>query len=215
MSATISYIASADQDQEAVFIQTEGPKAFREHEPVEENGAVMAIVQLWSGEKFLCREWKDGTHAFVTGGIEPAIGESAEEASKREIAEESGYWHILFRGTLKFRECTTSSFTQRSTSTASFAHFTVVYCMVTDQNARRRSREIRTLSGHVPRWVLRKDVSKAFLSVRIAQVCLEPILEQMSIASGWLFFLFERKTLTIKIFSDRLRKVKENNKTRS
>ena len=78
-----------------------------------------------------------------------------------EIAEESGYWHILFRRTLKFRVHDKFFHTEKHVNR--FAHFTVVYCMVTDQNAvaevERSERE-----RHVPRWVLRKDV-EAFLSV--------------------------------------------------
>lgn len=161
MSATISYITAPDQSQEPVFTEIDGPRAFREHQKPEERDSVLAIVQLWNCEKFLCMEWKDGQHAFVTGGIERETGETIEETLMREVREESGYWHILFRRTLKGQ--VHDKFFHPDKQVNRFAHFTIAYCMVTDEHAVGEISKAE-LDVHVPRWILRRDV-EGYLNV--------------------------------------------------
>lgn len=75
--------------------QTSGADAVRDNLPFVERKAVMCIVKHWENDEYLCQEWNDfKIRSFVSGGIED--GESAVDAGKREILEESGYKNARF-----------------------------------------------------------------------------------------------------------------------
>jgi leucyl-tRNA synthetase len=75
---------------EPVYEQTTEPGKIRKGEPYDERDAIIAIVKHWSEDKYMGLKWKEvawGT--FITGGIEK--GQTAEEAAKMEIKEETGF----------------------------------------------------------------------------------------------------------------------------
>jgi leucyl-tRNA synthetase len=77
---------------EPVFIQSTEPGKVVEGLPFDHRDAIIAIVKHWSEEKYIGLKWKKvawGT--FITGGIEQ--GQTAEEAAKMEIREETGFLH--------------------------------------------------------------------------------------------------------------------------
>ncbi len=67
----------------------------REKKEIVFRNAVIAVVRNPKTDKYLCLKWKKHPWVtFVMGGIED--GESAIEASEREIKEETGYKNIKF-----------------------------------------------------------------------------------------------------------------------
>lgn len=73
----------------------EGPDAFRADMPIAERNAVVCIVKHHKEDKYLCVNWKATKwQGFVIGGIE--AGENIEEASIREVQEETGYKNLKF-----------------------------------------------------------------------------------------------------------------------
>ena len=65
---------------------------FREGYEVVERTAVQVIVKHPTDDSYLILKrsgWEEGSHSFVTGGLEE--GESVLEAAQRELEEESGY----------------------------------------------------------------------------------------------------------------------------
>ncbi len=80
---------------EPTYTQTTEPGRVKEGEPFDHREAIIAIVKHWSEEKYMALKWKQvawGT--FITGGIE--VGQTAEEAAKMEIKEETGYLNPKF-----------------------------------------------------------------------------------------------------------------------
>lgn len=75
---------------EPFYTQTTEPGKVREGEPYDHRDAIIAVVKHWKEEKYIALRWKEvawGT--FITGGIEK--GQTAEEAAKMEIREETGF----------------------------------------------------------------------------------------------------------------------------
>ncbi len=75
---------------EPLYTQSREPGKIAEGVPFDERDAIIAIVKHWSEEKYMALKWKKvawGT--FLTGGVEK--GQTAEEAAKAEIKEETGY----------------------------------------------------------------------------------------------------------------------------
>jgi leucyl-tRNA synthetase len=77
---------------EPSYVQTTEPGKVKEGQPYDHRESIIAIVKHWSENKYLALRWKEvawGT--LITGGIEQ--GQTAEEAAKMEIREETGYLH--------------------------------------------------------------------------------------------------------------------------
>ena len=77
---------------EPLYFQTTEPGKIKDGIPFDERNAIIAIVKHWKEEKYMALKWKKvawGT--FITGGIE--VGQTAEEAAKMEIREETGFLH--------------------------------------------------------------------------------------------------------------------------
>lgn len=75
---------------EPLYLQTTEPGKIKDSVPFDERNAIIAIVKHWKEEKYMALKWKKvawGT--FITGGIE--AGQTAEEAAKMEIREETGF----------------------------------------------------------------------------------------------------------------------------
>ncbi len=77
---------------EPVFIQTTEPGTVREGLPFDHRDAIIAIVKHWSEDKYIGLKWKTvAWQTLITGGIEQ--GQTAEEAARTEIREETGFLH--------------------------------------------------------------------------------------------------------------------------
>ncbi len=75
------------------YTTTAGEDAIRPDKETVERKMICAIVKHWKEDKIYCLNWeKFGWHSFVLGGIDD--GETAEEAAKREVIEETGYQNI-------------------------------------------------------------------------------------------------------------------------
>lgn len=78
------------------FTDPHGKDAPRPDKPTVRRRTAFALVKHWSEDKYLCLDWeKFGWHSGIIGGIEE--GEDAIEAAKREIVEETGYKHPIFK----------------------------------------------------------------------------------------------------------------------
>ncbi len=76
-----------------IFTRDTGDDAFRDNEEIVERNAITAIVKHWSEEKYLILKWKKvDWSTFITGGIEK--GQTAEEAARMEVLEETGYKNL-------------------------------------------------------------------------------------------------------------------------
>jgi leucyl-tRNA synthetase len=80
---------------EPLFIDTSESSKPKDGLPFIERNVVDVIVKHWSEDKYLCLKWKKvDWRTFVTGGIEE--GQTAEEASRMEVREETGYLDLKF-----------------------------------------------------------------------------------------------------------------------
>lgn len=81
-----------EDTQEPLFV-AEGADAPREGVPFIEREAITALVRDPKTGKYLGLRWKEvDWETFITGGIED--GQTAEEAARAEIREESGYKNL-------------------------------------------------------------------------------------------------------------------------
>lgn len=77
---------------EPLFVDT-GPEAPRPDLPFAEREAITALVRDPATGRYLGLRWKEvDWETFITGGIEE--GQTAEEAARAEILEETGYKHL-------------------------------------------------------------------------------------------------------------------------
>ena len=80
--------------QPKMFVD-EGKSAPRPGLPFVERDAITALVRNPKTGKYLCLRWKEvDWETFVTGGIES--GQSAKEAARAEVLEETGYKNLRF-----------------------------------------------------------------------------------------------------------------------
>ena len=78
---------------EPVFTKTDGEDAFREDAEIAERQAITAVIYNPKTEKYLGLKWKEvDWDTLVTGGIEE--GQTAEEAARQEVLEETGYKNL-------------------------------------------------------------------------------------------------------------------------
>lgn len=83
---------SIEKQKVPLFI-AEGPDAPRPELPFVERNAITAIVRNPTTGKYLGLRWKKvDWDTFITGGIEP--GQTAEEAARMEILQETGYKNL-------------------------------------------------------------------------------------------------------------------------
>ncbi len=75
------------------FFAIGGEDAYHEGEAPGNREAVMAIVKHHTEDKYLLLRWnKIAWYTFITGGIED--GQTAEEAARAEVLEETGYKNL-------------------------------------------------------------------------------------------------------------------------
>lgn len=103
---------------EPIFV-AEGADAPHSELAFVERDAITAIVRDPKTDKYLGLRWKEvDWETFITGGIED--GQTAEEAARREVHEESGYKHLrLVRELPRFH----SKFFHHPKGVNRFAHF--------------------------------------------------------------------------------------------
>ncbi|MBX2866832.1 class I tRNA ligase family protein [Candidatus Kaiserbacteria bacterium] len=78
---------------EPVFTKQDGDDAFREDAEIAERQAISAVVYNPKTEKYLGLKWKKvDWDTLITGGIEE--GQTAEEAARQEVLEETGYKNL-------------------------------------------------------------------------------------------------------------------------
>jgi leucyl-tRNA synthetase len=78
---------------EPVFTQEGGEDAFRPDAEIAERQAISAVVYNPKTEKYLGLKWKKvDWDTLITGGIEE--GQTAEEAARQEVLEETGYKNL-------------------------------------------------------------------------------------------------------------------------
>lgn len=78
---------------EKSFIQMTTDSALQPAEPIVERQAIAAIVQHWSKDEYIVLHWKKVPwRTLITGGVEK--GQTAEEAARAEILEETGYKNL-------------------------------------------------------------------------------------------------------------------------
>ncbi|OGC87855.1 leucine--tRNA ligase [Candidatus Adlerbacteria bacterium RIFCSPHIGHO2_02_FULL_54_18] len=75
---------------EPFYTQETEPGKVKKDMPYDHRNAIIAVVKHWSEDKYIALKWKQVAWVtFVTGGIEE--GQTAEEAAKMEIEQETGY----------------------------------------------------------------------------------------------------------------------------
>lgn len=108
---------------EPLFVDTSSISGVQNDKPFVEREVISAIVKHWSEDKYIGLRWKKvnwGT--FITGGVED--GQTPEEAARREIEEETGYFNFK---SVKVLGRSYSKFYHVPKKQNRFAHFTNFY----------------------------------------------------------------------------------------
>ncbi|MDP3727062.1 MAG: class I tRNA ligase family protein, partial [bacterium] len=151
---------------EPVFFQSTEPGKVVEGMPFDHRDAIIAIVKHWSEEKFIGLKWKQvawGT--FVTGGIEG--GQTALEAAKSEIREETGFLHPKFIADFGVVH---GKFYHVPKKVNRFAHSRVLYFQLRD--GKREDVTDEELGKHEVRWLTKRELEN-FLTPDTHQRALE------------------------------------------
>ncbi|MFA6382823.1 MAG: class I tRNA ligase family protein [Parcubacteria group bacterium] len=105
------------------FCQQTEPGKIKEKEPFEERDAVLAIVKHQDKDEYLGLKWKQvDWKTFITGG--PEEGQTAEEAARMEVLEETGYKNLKL---IKELPMVHSKFYHVPKKLNRLAHFRVFY----------------------------------------------------------------------------------------
>jgi leucyl-tRNA synthetase len=122
--------------------------------PFVERNAISAIVKHWSENKYLGLKWKKANWGtFITGGVEK--GQTPEEAARREIEEETGYFDLKF---IKNLPSTHSKFYHIPKKENRFAHFTNFYFELKNGEQKEITDEEKT--KHELVWLSPNEVEK-------------------------------------------------------
>jgi leucyl-tRNA synthetase len=122
--------------------------------PFVERDAIAAIIKHWSKDQYLILDWKQVPwHTFLTGGIEE--GQTAEEAARTEIQQETGYRNLRLVRELPLYH---SKFFHGPKNVNRFGHFrTFEFELIDDARDDVTTDEA---AKHEARWVTRKQVGK-------------------------------------------------------
>ena len=123
--------------------------------PMVERSAISAIVKHWSEEKYLCLKWKAVLWTtFITGGIEP--GQTALDAARAEIKEETGYLNLKLIRTLPN---THSKFYHGQKKENRFAHFSNFYFQL-ENDEHVEQDEVEGKMKHDALWLTAEEIQK-------------------------------------------------------
>jgi 8-oxo-dGTP pyrophosphatase MutT (NUDIX family) len=137
----------AIEKQSVPLFVGEGPDAPRPELPFVERNTVTAVVHNPKTGKYLGLRWKKvDWDTFVTGGIEP--GQTAEEAARAEILEETGYKNLrLIRELPRFD----AKFYHAPKAENRYAHFRCFLFELVDEGVEELSDEER--AKHEAVWL--------------------------------------------------------------
>ncbi|MFA6999925.1 MAG: class I tRNA ligase family protein [Candidatus Paceibacterota bacterium] len=122
--------------------------------PIVERNAISAIVKHWSEDKYIGLKWKKADWGTsITGGIEE--GQTAEQAARAEIEEETGYFNLKL---IKILPNTHSKFYHIPKKENRFAHFTNFYFELINGEQKEVSDEEK--EKHELVWLSPNDIEK-------------------------------------------------------
>lgn len=122
--------------------------------PFVERNAIAAIVKHWSEEKYIVLKWKKiAWYTFLTGGIEE--GQSAEEALRSELLEETGYKNFRIARKLPSFH---SMFFHGPKNENRFGHFQAFFVELIDDE--REEVDASELAKHEALWLTEEEASK-------------------------------------------------------
>ena len=136
------------------FPTTSGDDAIRADKPTVKRKMITAIVKHWQEDKIFVLDWeKFNWHSFILGGIDD--GETAEEAAKREVIEESGYSDIKSIRKIGFE--THSQFFARHKDEN---RYSISDCFVIELGSDKYEKpEIEHTKNHTGKWLNSKEVA--------------------------------------------------------
>ena len=147
-----------DEDGVPCFITVSGEDAYREGRDPGERQAITAIVKHNKKDKYLLLRWKKiDWHTFITGGIEK--GQTAEEAARAEVLEETGYKNLKL---IKELSRTNAKFYHTPKQTNRTAQFTNFYFVL--ENEEQDNVDEAERNKHEMLWVERDKVENLLVS---------------------------------------------------
>ena len=136
------------------FVDTTESEKIRENEPIEERGAIMALVKHNKENKFIVLKWKKvNWQTLITGGVEK--GQTIEEAARKEILEETGYKNIKL---VREMSMVHSKFYHSPKKVNRFAHFHTFYFEL--ENEERQEILEEEMRRHEIIWIPKDEMDK-------------------------------------------------------
>lgn len=159
----------------------EGESSIKENVNTIRRHSLIAIIQDEANQSFLCEDAQNGKYrSFVQGGIE--VGETIEQAAKREIQEETGYKDIIIE---KISEIPVINHFfaayKGKNGTNRFARLEIVYGKINSFEKLEISDEEK--SKHTVKWIKEKDLKK-FININHNIYALNTFLQKKNVFDG-------------------------------
>lgn len=146
------YNIDVKQVVEPLFVDKTKSSSPREDLEFVERDVITAIIKHWKDDKYLTLKWKKADwKTFITGGIED--GQTAEEAARMEILEETGYKDLKL---VKKLGKSHSKFFHNPKNLNRFAHFESFYFELENDEQDVVSDEEK--AKHDVVWMTKRDV---------------------------------------------------------
>ena len=154
----------------APYFYGKGQEEPRDDKETQERYSIVAVIKNSSNDTYLCEDAKGrNCRSFVMGGIEK--GETVEEASLREIYEETGYKNVNINNICNFK--VVNHFYAGYKGVNRYAYLNIVYGNLLNEEKEDITNEEH--AKHTVVWIDKKDL-KDFINIELNEFALDILL---------------------------------------